>query len=455
MEIEVGTQRSQLKTDNPDLLKAIRELYSLRVKGAEFSPAYKSGRWNGEKDFITSLGYFRTGILPRILKDLEKIDCKPVVNGSLRGDKCRMWKGCSSKSGDYELRDYQTELVAKAMNAMRCIVKSPTGSGKTLIMAAILSVLEGKKVVIVFNAKQLIVQTYDFLKKCGIPSLGICFGEGYIYGNIMLTTVHSIEQVLDSHAVEAEVLMVDEAHEFARGKRNLTAIEGFENARYRIGFTATPPTDKVDLLSLEGALGPVVESANTKELIESDHLSKPIIQIFPMPNKKDLTNLAYQEIYETHITKNDNRNGFILNIVNQIKATKDQARILILVQSLEHATVLLKLIPGSYKLEGYDHVSTRYDTIKDFLGEKTSSVLIGTKILQSGINIEEISHFINARGLKSEIATLQALGRALRKHDSKAQVYIYDFLDKVKYLERHARNRIKAYKSEGHDVEIL
>jgi superfamily II DNA or RNA helicase len=454
MEIELGILKSQIKTDNPDLLKTLRDLYSHKVKGAEFSPAYKHGTWNGKKDFITKSGYFRTGILPRVLEDLEKINCKPNLNINFHGDENRIWI-TTSDLGEYKLRSYQMELVSKALNATRCVVKSPTGSGKTLIMAALLYALKGKKAVIIFNAKQLLVQTYEFLQKCEIPDLGICFGEGYKYGKIMLTTVHSIEQVLDSHSEEAEVLMVDECHEFARGKRNLTAIEGFENAFCRIGFTATPPTDKVDLMSLEGALGPVVESSNTKELIEEDHLSKPIIQIFPISNEKDLTNLIYREVYRKHITEHEKRNNFILNITKQIKNSREKARILILVQSLDHANILQKLIPGAYKLEGYDHISTRYDIINQFLNEPESSVLIGTKILQSGINIEEISHFINARGLKSEIATLQALGRSLRKHDSKTEVYIYDFLDKVKYLETHARNRIKAYKKEGHEVEIL
>ena len=57
--------------------------------------------------------------------------------------------------------------------------------------------------------------------------------------------------------------------------------------------------------------------------------------------------------------------------------------------------------------------------------------------------------------MKSEIATLQALGRALRKHKSKERVYIYDFIDKEKYLFTHSRQRIKHYKKEGHEVITL
>ena len=78
--------------------------------------------------------------------------------------------------------------------------------------------------------------------------------------------------------------------------------------------------------------------------------------------------------------------------------------------------------------------------------------MIGTKILQTGINIEEITHLINARGLKSEVATIQALGRALRKHKSKKQVYIYDFMDDAKYLQAHSKARKKYYTQENHEV---
>jgi superfamily II DNA or RNA helicase len=106
-------------------------------------------------------------------------------------------------------------------------------------------------------------------------------------------------------------------------------------------------------------------------------------------------------------------------------------------------------------LEGCTSISDRYNAISKFRGCEESSIIIGTKILQTGVNIEEITHFINARGLKSEIATLQALGRALRKHESKSVVYVYDFLDKEKYLLQHSKSRKRHYEREGHTVRIL
>lgn len=135
---------------------------------------------------------------------------------------------------------------------MSRVIKAPTAAGKTLIMAGLVKALKGRKMILLFNAKQLLTQTYDFLKSLGIKDLGLCFSEGYINGEIMLCTVQSIEKVLDTH-LDSEVLMVDECHEFSNGKTTVAAIQSFPQANYRFGFTATPPSQKISKYNLEGA----------------------------------------------------------------------------------------------------------------------------------------------------------------------------------------------------------
>jgi superfamily II DNA or RNA helicase len=313
--------------------------------------------------------------------------------------------------------------------------------------------------VLLFNAKQLLTQSYDFLTKtCGMDNIGLCFGEGYIYGDIMLCTIQSIEKILDTHLDETEVLMIDECHEFANGKTTLPAIRSFPNALYRIGFTATPPNDPIPRNNLEGALGPVWEVVNTSGLVDSGKLTKPLIQL--IDRNYDASgvdeDMSYLDVYEEYIVKNADRNDKIKEIVNDIKNKNKNARILILTKSLDHGRTLEDLLGSNCEfLQGCDSVGERYEAISRFRGHRGPSVLIGTKILQTGVNIEEITHFINARGMKSEIATLQALGRALRKHDSKQEVYVYDFMDKEKYLEDHSRARKRHYENEGHTVITL
>ena len=456
MKIEINTVKSRMITDNPKLLKALTSLYSFDIPGSRYSPAYKRGNWDGKQRFISPNGSFHTGLLGRVLEDLEKIECTPELEYA---DLVLEDNAALSPIEGFTYYSYQEKLIEIALNDRRGVVKSPTGSGKTLIMAGIIKALLGKKMVILFNAKQLLKQTYEFLTEtCQIPNVGLCYGEGFLYGDIMLCTVQSIEKILDTHLEEAEVLMVDECHEFANGRTTLAAIRSFPKCRYRIGFTATPPRDKIPLYNLEGALGPVWEVVQTKDLVDDGTLTKPIIQLLKMPytaSGLDM-DMSYTDVYETYIVNNEVRNNKIKEIVDAIKKENRRARILILTKSLNHGRTLEDLLGGNCEfLQGCDSIGERYKAISRFRGCGESSILIGTKILQTGINIEEITHFINARGMKSEIATLQALGRALRRHESKEKVYIYDFFDQEKYLVDHSLEREKHYKAEGHEIKII
>ncbi len=454
MKVQIGILKSQLKTDNPKLIKALSELYTFKIPGAEFSHAYRRGHWDGKQRYINNKGVFRTGLLERILGDLNRIECTPDLEHTYKNTK----KTPKTKEiADFSYYSFQKDLIKKALKNKRGIIKAPTGSGKTLIMAGLVQALLGKQMVILFNAKQLLTQTYEFLTDaCGFDNVGLCFGEGYIYGDIMLCTVQSIDKILDTHLETAEVIMVDEVHEFANGKTTLAAINSFPKAEYRFGLTATPPSDDIPKFNLEGAFGPIWETTSTSGLVEEGKLSKPLIQLIKTPNTSgEDAYMSYGDVYETFIIRNEDRNNKITEIVSSISNSNNEARILILVKQLEHAQILNDLIPNSYRLWGDDNLSDRYKVITNFLNENSASVLIGTKILQTGINIEEITHFINARGLKSEIATLQAMGRALRIHPSKEKVYIYDFIDSAKYLKMHSNKRKKYYIQEGHEITIL
>jgi superfamily II DNA or RNA helicase len=455
MKIAVDTLNSRIVTDNAHLLDAMYKLYSYKTPGHQYSAAYKRRQWDGNTHFITRGGVFRTGLLERILIDLKKIKCTPELEYTYT----KQVTHNSYEIEPFSLYDFQQELVTKALQKHRGIVKAPTGSGKTLIMAALIKAWAGKKMVLLFNAKQLLTQTYKFLTDtCGIDNVGLCYGEGYIYGDIMLCTVQSIEKILDTHLEETEVLMVDECHEFANGKITLPAIRSFQNAQHRIGFTATPPRDDIPKHNLEGALGPVWEVISTSGLVEEGKLTKPIIQLINRPYTASGIDedQSYLEVYDDYIVNNEERNNKIKDIVNDIRKQNERARILILTKSLDHGRTLENLLGGQCEfLEGANSVGERYNAISRFRGCGDSSVLIGTKILQTGINIEEITHFINARGMKYEIATLQALGRALRRHDSKKQVYVYDFMDKERYLSSHSRARKRHYQREGHEVKVI
>ena len=444
MRIIINNLVSILETSNQKLKDILEKKYKKKVEGYKFVSSYKQGFWDGCKKFFEKkTGKFGTGLLSYIKEDLIITGLNYTLEDNRESISLSNYSLSSIK-----YREYQEILVKKALEERGCIIQAPTGSGKTIILAGLLKALENYTGLVIFNKKQLVHQTYEFLIKNGFD-VGIAFGEGVDLRPITLCTIQSIDKVLDTHLKHSEFIIIDEVHEFSKGKLSLKVIKSFPKASYRIGMTATVPKDPVAKLNLISALGRVIKEVDASELIDLGFLTKPKIYILPAPEVLLKPKDSYIDVYRKAITENDLRNLLIHRTVKAVQ--KNPSKTLILVKDLAHAKALQELIPGSLKLEGKDDLLVRNSTVKDFVSQD-KGVLIATTIFQTGVDIPEITHLINARGLKSEIATLQALGRALRTHSSKQEVYIYDFMDKAPYLEKHSKERIKSYKSLNFEV---
>ena len=455
MKIRSGIIDSIIETDNPNIIKVLSDKWAFHVNGYQYTPTYKRGHWDGKKRFVSAAGKFKTGMLTNILRDLNQVGCTPEVIRE-HGDGPKLIFKRNIK--EFKLHDYQQEAISKALIAERAIIKSPTGSGKTLIMAATLTAFPKAKITILFDERSILTQTYEYLtRKCGFKDVGINLGGDFKDGRIMLSTVQSIDKILDSHLNQSEVLMVDEVHKFCRGEMTVAAIQSFPNARYRFGFTATMPDDRIGELTLVGAFGDVIETKSTQELIAEDKLAKPIIQMLEYEDEISEQDLDsdYATIYEKFIITSEKRNGIIFSLAAKIAEANPEAKVCILVKNLEHLQTLRNAIPNSFTLEGINTIHERKEAIKDFLECDSAAFLIGTKVLQTGINIEEITHLVNARGLKDKIPTLQGLGRGMRKSAGKTSVMVYDFFDHIPYLREHSKARIRHYEDEGHEVSRI
>lgn len=455
MKIRSGIIDSIIETDNPNIIKVLSDKWAFHVNGYQYTPTYKRGHWDGKKRFVSAAGKFKTGMLANILRDLNQVGCTPeVIREHGEGPKLIFKRNIK----EFKLHDYQQEAIGKALVAERAIIKSPTGSGKTLIMAATLTAFPKAKITILFDERSILTQTYEYLtRKCGFKDVGINLGGDFKDGRIMLSTVQSIDKILDSHLNQSEVLMVDEVHKFCRGEMTVAAIQSFPNARYRFGFTATMPDDRIGELTLVGAFGDVIETKSTQELISEDKLAKPIIQMLEYEDEISEQDLDsdYATIYEKFIITSEKRNGIIFSLAAKIAEANPEAKVCILVKNLEHLQTLRNAIPNSFTLEGINTIHERKEAIKDFLECDSAAFLIGTKVLQTGINIEEITHLVNARGLKDKIPTLQGLGRGMRKSAGKTFVMVYDFFDHIPYLREHSKARIRHYEDEGHEVSRI
>lgn len=71
---------------------------------------------------------------------------------------------------------------------------------------------------------------------------------------------------------------------------------------------------------------------------------------------------------------------------------------------------------------------------------------VATTSWREGVDIPQLNAVVNSGGGKSEIQTLQGVGRGLRKTDDKNEVVIIDFLDlKHFHLIRQLGERLSTY----------
>jgi hypothetical protein len=71
----INNDFSQLQTDNQDVHKYLCENLRFRQKGYQFTPLYKSRKWDGYVNFFSAkTGKFLTGILPEVYLVSKRID---------------------------------------------------------------------------------------------------------------------------------------------------------------------------------------------------------------------------------------------------------------------------------------------------------------------------------------------------------------------------------------------
>jgi superfamily II DNA or RNA helicase len=235
------------------------------------------------------------------------------------------------------------------------------------------------------------------------------------------------------------------------------------NTEYRLGLTGTAfRTDKTDLV-MNAVVGYKVFELPASKLIEDGYLFKPKIIFYSdymteeeIKDKERLVKQGlinetdnYNSAYEVFISKNMQRNA----LINKIVEENSGKRTLIVTKLVEHGKYLAEIC-GGYHIYGDTNLDERKRLMQDFRDDKFKILVMTLSIAQEGIDFPFLQILISAGGHKAEISTIQSLGRLLRLCEGKEQAVCYDFIDGHRFFKHASYLRKKAFRKEGHDIEI-
>jgi superfamily II DNA or RNA helicase len=457
----------------------LREHFTFDVPGAKFTPQYKSRLWDGKirlLDIRTNLIY--RGLVPYIAKFCEDRDYvweyeNEVYDNEFSLTEASQFIKTLNLPSSINPRDYQLEAFTHAIRTRRCLLLSPTGSGKSLIIYLIQRYLHEKcnikNTLILVPTVSLVSQLATDFDSYGYSSdqyvNRIFAGENKETDKpITISTWQSLYKLPKNYFDKFDLVIGDESHIF-KAKEISGLLCKITQAKYRIGTTGTLDGAKTHKLVLEGLFGTIKNVVSTKELIDQKHLADFNIKCLLLKHNDSICqagkNFTYQQEIE-YLILNQSRNKFISNLCLSLEGNT-----LLLYQYVEkHGKILFEMIEKAavgrkvFFIHGGTDVEVREETRRVVETEKSAIIIASFGTFSVGTNIKNLHNIIFASPSKSKIRNLQSIGRGLRISTTKTNAVLYDIADDIRYKKKenytlkHFFLRIRTYSEEKFRFKI-
>jgi superfamily II DNA or RNA helicase len=219
--------------------------------------------------------------------------------------------------------------------------------------------------------------------------------------------------------------------------------------------------DEESNMRLMAAFGSIGIKVTEKLLIDRGILARPIFKIAKLNTKPKnlLRGTPWQAAYRLGIVENEERNNLI--VAESVRAARHSLSTMVLIQQKAHGHKLLELLTAKGVRAAFIYGENDQDERKKALAKLAKAeidVLIGSTILDVGVDVPAVGLVILAGGGKAEVALRQRIGRGLRAKKSGLNVaLIVDFFDEHnRYLKDHSTQRLSIIRAtEGFGENIL
>ena len=462
----------------PHVYYELADQFTFEVPGAKFMPTYQKKYWDGKiRLFNTQSGEVYIGLLDRIVQfcndhgyTYEFVESKYYglpfeVNDKISKEGVKDYMTAISK---HKPRDYQIDGVYDALRNNRKLLVSPTASGKSLMIYAIIRYfVENKKnTLIVVPTTSLVEQMYKDFADYGWDVGSYCHKiyagrERETDSQVIITTWQSIYKLPRKYFERFDVVVGDEAHQF-KSKSLVAIMTKLGNAKYRFGFTGTLDGSETHKWVLEGLFGPSYKIIKTKELMKKGHVATLDINVLLLKHPPNKFENFEDEVQ--YIIGHEKRNRLIRNLALDLKGNT-----LILFARVEaHGEPLYEMINSNtleqrhvFFVHGGVPTEDR-EKIREITENQDNAIIVASYgTFSTGINIKRLHNVIFASPSKSRIRNLQSIGRVLRRGNGKVKATLYDIADDISYKSRknytlnHLIERIKVYNEENFNYDIV
>ena len=467
----------ELEVDE-DVSRELSDYFTFEVPGAKFMPQYRNRMWDGKiRLFSPHNGRIYVGLLPYIKEYCSKKSIEYIMEKGVEDDRNVPRESVrdfaeslrpKSRGKPIQFRDYQIDSIWHAIQSNRCLLLSPTASGKSLVIYTLVRYyhLMNLKTLILVPTTSLVEQMYsDFIDYGWEDKYLHRVYAGHDKGSkkpVVISTWQSIYKLHRPYFAQYGCIIGDEAHLFkAKSLTDIMAKSG--EVRYRFGLTGTLDGTQTHRLVLEGLFGQVKKIISTKELIDRGTLAELEIDCIVLKHTdEEAKRVRYYTYAEeiNYLVSHPKRNKFIEKLCASIKGNT-----LLLFQLVEKHGVLLynelkTLDRKVFFVYGGTTTETREKIRAITEKEKNAIIVASYGTFSTGINIRAINNIVFASPSKSRVRVLQSIGRGLRQNDDKSKVKLFDVSDNISYKSRpnftyrHFTQRLNIYKEEQFKYHI-
>ena len=356
-----------------------------------------------------------------------------------------------------ELNKEQKSASRKVLKDEVGVLVAPPGMGKTVIAIHVIAKRKTNTLILVHRKplmEQWRLQLASFLG-IDLKDIGqIGAGKDKANGKLDVAMIQSMERkgTVDDRIIDYGFVIVDECHHISAVTFERVLMQA--KAKCILGLTATPYRKDGHQTIIHMQCGPIRYQKKQKDVTQQ------ISKYFIIPRITEFNTEWSDEsnIYDLwpKLINNERRNQMIVDDI--LKAVQDGRFPIVLTERRAHLNILAEMLKDKIEhllvLFGGVKPKRRKEILEKLSqapSDKKKAILATGAYIGEGFDNPQLDTLFITMPISFKGRVVQYAGRLHRKHKTKMDVRIYDYVDEnVSVLQRMYEKRLKTYKMMGY-----